>query len=352
MLKQASNPYFIKLFNWEYWSINAFYWPVYVFFPFLAIRSRHLCFFTATNPGIQSGGLGVESKYETIQKLPCELRPKTIIIEPNTPIAEVMERMRASGIHFPVITKPDVGFRGLLVKKMDTQAELEAYLERYPIKFLIQEYIKYPMEVGVLYYRLPNKKKGTISSVTLKEFLHVTGDGISTVEALIFESPRALLQLDRIKANYEHLLATIPKKEELIKLGVVGNHSKGTRFINGNHLIDKQLIKTFDKIAAQIPGFFYGRFDIRCNSFEELKEGLAFKILEINGVSSEPTHIYDPEKISYFGALKDILKHWIVVYKIGRANHKLGIPYKPFRSVYGEVRQVRKYERMIEQLSA
>lgn len=351
MFKLARHPFFIKLFNWEYWSITAFYWPLYVYFPFLALRSRHLCFFTATNPGIKSGGLGVESKFETIQKLPSALRPKTVLVKGKKGVKAALNQMASNEIYFPVIAKPDIGFRGLLVKKINNEKELEDYLKKYPIDFLIQEYIHYTVEVGVLYYRLPNQKKGHISSVTLKEFLHIVGDGKSTVEDLIYDNPRALLQLDRIRDSYNHLLATIPEKGDVVSLGVVGNHSKGTRFINGNHLIDDELIATFDKIASQIRGFYYGRFDIRCQDFHSLKAGKNFKILEVNGVGSEPTHIYDPDKISYFGALKDILKHWIIVHEIGMANHQLGIPYKPLRELLKEVWAVKRYEKMIEELS-
>lgn len=352
MTKLSKHPFFIKLLNWEYWSMTAFYWPLYVYFPFLALKSRHLCFFTATNPGIKSGGLGVESKYETIQKIPKSYRPKTILINGTNPLDSILSKMKDSNIHFPIIVKPDIGFRGLLVNKVKDQEELKTYLEKFPIDFLIQEYIDYPVEIGVLYYRLPNKQKGHISSVTLKEFLHIVGDGHSSIAELIYENPRALLQWDRIKERYGKELDNIPQKGQLIKLGVVGNHSKGTRFINGNHLIDAELTATFDAIGAQIPGFFYGRFDIRCESFDSLKIGEHFKILEINGVVSEPTHIYDPNKISYFGALKDILKHWIIVHEIGMANHQLGIPYKPLKELLKEVRAVKQYEKQIEEMSA
>lgn len=347
----VQSPFLIKLLNWEYWSTNAFYWPMFIYGPLLALRARHACFFTAANPGIKSGGLGVESKYETITKIPDAYRPATIFIKAGTSFQEVLKLIDQAGIDFPLIAKPDIGFRGLLVKKVKQADALKEYLEKYDINFLIQEYVDYPAEVGVLYYRLPDQETGCITSVTLKEFLHVTGDGYSTVLELVQESPRALLQEERIKKNYSALLDQVPSKGEKVNLGTVGNHCKGTRFINGNHLIDEQLIQTFDKISSQIPGFNYGRYDIRCAGMEALKEGKDFKILEVNGVCSEPTHIYDPEHISYFGALKAIIRHWSLIRKISSANHRLGVPYTSFSSIFREVRNLKAYGKKIEDIS-
>ncbi len=351
MSRIANTPFLIKLLNWEYWSTNAFYWPMFIYGPVLAIRARHFCFFTAANPGIKTGGLGVESKYDTIVKVPESYRPRTVLIKNGTAFEEVAKAIEMAQIGFPLIAKPDVGFRGLLVKKIANKDSLRQYLEKYKIDFLVQEYADYPVEVGVLYYRLPDEDTGSITSVTLKEFLHVSGDGQSTVHDLVLKNTRALLQLDRISKHYGHLLNTIPAKGEKIALGTVGNHCKGTRFINGNHLIDEQLIQTFDKISSQIPGFNYGRFDIRCSNMEELKSGKNFKILEINGVCSEPTHIYDPNHISYFGALKAILKHWRLIRKISTANHKLGVPYLPLKTIIRELIHLKAYGKKIEDIS-
>ena len=49
------------------------------YFFILALRSRHICFFTAANPGIKMGGNGVESKYDTVMKIPEQYRPKSVL---------------------------------------------------------------------------------------------------------------------------------------------------------------------------------------------------------------------------------------------------------------------------------
>ena len=321
---------------------------MFIYLPVLALRSRHFAFFTAANPSIYSSGLGVESKYGTIQKIPQRFRPKSVLAHHGEAFAKIKEKIERENISYPLIAKPDIGYRGFLVRKVKTELELQNYLEKYHINFIIQEFIDYPEEIGILYYRYPNEKVGQISSITLKEFLFVEGDGHSTVLQLIQKKPRASLQIDRLKETHRGIFNQIPAKGERISLGVIGNHSKGTTFISGNHLIDSELIQTFDQISKEIDGFYYGRFDIKCNNFEELKKGINFKVLELNGVCSEPTHIYDPENSSYFRALRDILKHWAVIRKISEANHKKGAPYMKSMELVRVMVNLGFYFRMVE----
>ena len=344
------DPRFIKWTNWEYWPGLAFYWPMFIGYPWQALRAGHLCFFTAANPGIYTGGMGMESKYQTLQKIPEMWRPRTVFASRTRSFPAMCDELDMAGIDFPLIAKPDLGYRGLLVKKIHSREELEVYLGRYPIDFLLQEYLEYPEEVGVLYHREPGDRKGHITSLTLKEFLHVVGDGQRTVRELIQAYPRALLQMERLKENHPQLLDQVPSAGERIPLGVVGNHSKGTRFINANYLIDEQLIRTFDRIATLIEGFHYGRFDIKCHSFDELRAGRSFKIIEINGVCSEPTHIYDPTATTYYQALRDIWDHWALIRELGVRNHQRGAEYLSPLAMTREFIELFRYRHRIRQM--
>ena len=163
----------------------------------------------------------------------------------------------------------------------------------------------------------------------LKKFLQVVGDGKSTVRTLVQQNPRALMQLDRLAHTLPHLLETIPDLGVQVDLGIVGNHSKGTQFINGSAYIDAELSHTFEEVAQAIPGFYYGRFDIKCRNLDLLKQGKDFKIIELNGICSEPTHIYDQHNMSYPKALWTIIRHWTLVGKISSMNHRAGAPYFP-----------------------
>ena len=343
-------PSFIRLLNWEYWPSKAFYYPVIPQILWLMLRARHLCFFTAANPEIYTGGMGLESKYDTLLKIPERYRPKALLFQSGDPLDSLPKRLEQAGLSFPLIAKPDLGFRGLLVKKMNDLASLADYLQRFPVDFILQEFIALPEEVGVLYYRMPGAERGKVTSITTKEFLSITGDGSSTGEALVRKNPRALLQLERIRTSAPEILTRVPLSGEKVNLGIVGNHAKGTRFINSNHLADESICRTFDRISREVGEFYYGRFDIKCESIESLRSGEGMMILEINGACSEPTHIYDPGRGTYWSALLDIARHWRIIGRIARANHRRGVPYLPHKTTAREFLNLFAYQRKIREL--
>lgn len=321
------DPLTIRVRNWEYWPSWAFYLPLAPFFAWQALRSGHPCFFSAANPGLFAGGIGLESKFITWQMLPPELRPATVLARPGMAMARIEHLLLRAGIDYPLVAKPDIGSRGRLVDVIHTPVRLESWLQRHQQPFLLQQYIDYPEEVGLFYYRYPDQQRGVVSSLTLKQFLTVYGDGRRSLRELIHASPRARLQLEALEDRLGLQLEDVPPPGVEVVLSRIGNHTRGARFVNGNHLIDEQLTGVIDRLADRLPGFCYGRFDIRCRSLEDLRQGQHFTIIELNGVCSEPTHIYDSESMSYSLALESLLRHWQVCGRIARQNHRRGVPY-------------------------
>jgi hypothetical protein len=315
---------FKKNTDWEYWPSYMFYLPVVPYAIYLAIKSRSFGFFSAVNPTIEGSGNGLESKFETVELIPKKYRPKTFYVKNGTKTARVLSKINSKKITFPLIIKPDIGFRGLLVKKINSEKELSGFIKRYnSINLIIQEFIELKNECGIFYHRIPGKKTGTITSITLKKYLTVIGDGISTLSKLIMNDDRAKIYYSIISEINKDKLETIPKLNEEIVLTSIGNHSKGTQFINGNNLISKELTMFFDNLSNTIDGWYYGRVDIKYANFDELVKGKNLKILEINGIISEPTHIYDATNGTYFEALKAIKNHWKIIQIIGQKNKQL-----------------------------
>ncbi|MDG2194236.1 MAG: D-alanine--D-alanine ligase [Polaribacter sp.] len=341
-----------KLYQWEHWPASMFYIPNLPYAFYLAIRAKHTAFFSAANPCIKSSGNGTESKFTTTYLIPEKFRPKTILVTKNTPFEVVISKIKKHQITYPLIAKPDIGFRGLLVQKINSQTALKTYLETYPIAILIQEFLEYTNECGIFYHRKPNKEKGCISSITLKRFLNVVGDGNSSVKELILADNRAKRYLDLFQKIHQEKLDKTPKKGEKITLTAIGNHSKGTQFINGNHLISKKLEQTFNALSASIPGWYYGRVDVKYNDFSALENGTDFKILEINGILSEPTHMYDAENYTYLKALKTIRTHWKALFEIAVTNHTTyQVPYKSPTLFIKEMLALRAYTKKMKKLS-
>ena len=329
-----------------------FYIPNLPYAFYLAAKAKHAAFFSAANPSIKSSGNGTESKFTTLGLIPDKYKPKSILHVANSEINNTLLSLEKAGLYFPLIVKPDVGFRGLLVKKVNGIDELKLYLKKYPVNTIIQEYIHYKNECGIFYSRNPNDEKGKITSITLKKFLTVKGDGTSTLKALIAKDLRAKLYINILEELHQTTLNSVPKKNEELLLSVIGNHCKGTQFLNGNHLISKELEETFDDLSKSIPGWFYGRIDLKYNTFSELEKGENFKVLEINGIIAEPTHIYDTNSSSYFKALKAIRTHWKSLYDIAITNHNQHkIPYKSVRKFIAEMFELRAYTKKVKMYS-
>ena len=71
-------------------------------------------------------------------------------------------------------------------------------------------------------------------------------------------------------------------------------------------------------------GFYFGRYDVRTPSVEDFQRGRNFKIVELNGVTSEATSIYDPQN-SLFAAYGMLMKQWSIAFAIGARNRARGV---------------------------
>jgi len=342
-------PFFIRLFNWEYWPFNAVYGWVMPFWFILCLRSRSFFFFNASNPKIENGGLLNESKKDIHAILPEGLFPQSLHFSTPAVPHVVFQEMVSRGLQFPVMGKPDVGGRGRGIKKLSSREDLEFYIKYATLDFHLQEFVPYENEVGIFYYRFPGESGGHISGIVRKEFLKVIGDGTSTIKQLLSSDKRGLIYLNSQSTNTTEELNQVLENGVISIVSPFGNHARGSLFLDDSHLIDQALTKQMDRIANQIPEFYFGRLDIRFRDWESLKNGEDFILIEVNGAGSEPTHMYDPRH-SIFFAWKEIVRHWYIMNKISRMNNKRGVPYLSFsagREVFRKDREISaKLDRM------
>lgn len=331
--------FWTKLTHWEYWPVKVIYAPIFIYYLWLSIKARSFYFISVSNPGIPIGGLLGVSKKLILDKIPIDLVPITLFKQSGEDENDFIKKAGGAGLGYPLIAKPDIGERGFGVEKIKSEAELREYLLKYGQDILLQEFVDLPIELGIFYYRIPGEECGTISSIVQKDMLSVTGDGISTIHQLMSQSSRAKLQLDTFKKDYPEVLKIILEKGEEKILMQIGNHSRGTAFLNGNHLINDKLVDVFDSVSRKIEGFYYGRFDIKCESVEELYNG-KFVILELNGAASEPAHIYHPG-FSIIEAYRVLFHHWDMVFKISMVNKKNGHEYMPANEFFAALRRSR-----------
>jgi hypothetical protein len=312
----------------------------------LSVEMDDEFFFSASNPTIETGGMFFESKWKIFELIPKKYFPTTIYIEETDTLNVVLDKLNTNNISFPIIAKPDRGERGWCVQKINNQQELKDYINKINIPFLIQAYVDYPLEFSVFYFRNPNSQQGKVTSVTLKKLLTIKGDGISTIEQLILKNDRAFLQYHHLKKNKSIDFNKVLGKDEKQILVPYGNHVLGAMFLNYNNIIDQQLNNTFDEISRQIDGFYFGRFDLRCTSIEDLKQGKNISILELNGAGAEPAHIYDPN-FSFFKAQQVIAQHYTMLYNASTINNKNGVAYMSYTDFKSWRQQEKEFKQKV-----
>lgn len=334
-----------QLTHWEFWPFSLVYFPVYFYYTLLVIRCRSFFFFTAANPSIDFGGMLGESKSDIFDLIPQAYLPRYALIQPGD---LTHARKRAQSIGYPIICKPDIGERGRLVERISNENELRIYVGKSPVAFLIQELVDLPIELGVFFIRHPDQPKGRITSIVQKNFLSVIGDGKHTVRELLTTNWRAALQLDFGHHRFRKIMNTVPDNGQQVMIEGIGNHCRGTTFINANHRITDKLNAAFNKLSFQIEGFYFGRFDLRCESFESLEELKAFKVLELNGAGAEPGHIYHPGA-SIWKGYRSIFWHLHQLALISQKNHEAGLPYWSFGPGIKKMRMVSKYNQKLNE---
>ena len=77
-----------------------------------------------------------------------------------------------------------------------------------------------------------------------------------------------------------------------------------------------------------LPDFHFGRLDIRFESRAALRAGERFRIIEVNGVGSEATHIWDPDA-RIWSAYRDQFRHYRAAFEIGAEMRRRGIRPTP-----------------------
>lgn len=286
--------------------VSMIHWAAY------SIYFRTLTYFSVANPCIYLGGMLDERKTDIYELVPEEYLPKTIMYEPDDITSVVLDV--EENFEYPIIAKPNVGFRGFLVHKIDTREELENVVSKYKGKeLLIQEFLTESREYSVMFYDIKNEQSG-ISSLVEKHFPGVTGDGVQSLRQLIEELDNPFLNIEWVLEKNKKELERVLEKDQYKLIDHIGNYNRGSKFVSLNESIDQELVTSIRSFFKYVPGMHFCRLDVKATSLQALKAG-NFKLLEINGAKSEPLHIYDTD-MTYFGVIKATRQHWKTLFRI------------------------------------
>jgi len=310
--------------RYEFWPPWLFYLPVVAYAFLLALRHRSLFVFTSANPAIPAGGFIGESKSEILRGLSSAgdaVARWTLVPSAGDRRAVARAFLAENALSYPVVLKPDVGQRGDGVVIAADELELENALEENRGALILQEFVDGP-EFGVFYVRRPREERGRVFAITRKTLPRVEGDGQRTLEELILDDERAVcVARTYLRANATRLY-DVPPAGESVPIASLGTHCLGAIFSEGEDLRTPALEAEVDRISRVYEGFYFGRYDVRAESEEALRAG-EFRIIELNGVTSEATNIYDARS-SLGEAYRVLFEQWRLAFEIGAANRARG----------------------------
>ena len=309
------------------------YLPVVMQWLLLSIRYRSMSLPLIANPGIPlSGMVGVSKSavfdlagsYAAQWILPWtlfEVRKESL----DQRGQRARDSLRAASLEFPVVGKPNIGCRGAGVRLLSNDDDLRDYLQGFPVGGCIQfqKLSQWDAEAGVFYVRDPQSGRGQVTSLTLKYTPYVVGDGKSRLGELVAADPRAGALLHLYRLRHAQRWEEVIGEGEPFRLVFSASHCRGAVFRDAADLIDLKLSQSLDRIFADIPGFYYGRLDVKFKDVESLSSGVDFNIIEINGASSESINIWD-RNAGLFTAVRTLLQQYHTLFKLGNVSRSRG----------------------------
>ena len=322
--KMASLP---KVWRASFWADWVFFTPVVIYVICLMLWYRHLFYLLYVNPGINISNFFSETKWsihksfsEKNHFLPYFYLPYKKQQDSKERFEYFKQLLSQKNLRFPLILKPNLGFKGYGLKRVSSMEEAREHLEHIQCPFALQTYSFFPEEVGIFYYRYPNEEKGRILSITKKEAASVTGDGRNSLADLILKNEKLSTNAGFYFKRAPMSLGSVVPQGEKVILSPPGNHCQGALFYKANHLWTPALEEKIDTISKSISGFFAGRFDIKYPSDEELKKGQNMDIIELNSFLAMDTNAYD-NRNNPLQSYSILFRQYHILFKIGKKNY-------------------------------
>lgn len=279
--------------HFEFWNPRLFESPYYVYLACLCLRHglapQNLA---KANYALDHGEIGIGSKLATQLAFDqTKFLPSALIAESSTKEEKVTQlEVFADRYAFPVILKPDMGCVGKGVTKIASAEHIHSIVGSLSTDYIVQQFTPNNVEFGVFFVR--HSGRGRITGINGKEFPAVVGDSKRSLQELAEAHPRFTAHWDLFLQYLD--TSYVPAEGESVQLSFIGSHTMGCKFTNDSHLLTPELEAEICKIADSQPGFNFGRLDVKAPSMEAFQQG-DFVVIEVNGVASLPTNMFDPE---------------------------------------------------------
>lgn len=298
----------------------------------LGLRYGSVTLPSSANPLITAGGLVGDTKSEYFNCMGPLARARVadfVMIQAQgaASLPAALAAMREANLDFPVVAKPDLGWCGFGVRRIDNATALRNYLSRYPREaaLMLQQYLGEPGEAGLFYLRHPDQRVGRLLGILLRHYPQVSGDGVSSIAQLVERDPRLLRTTRSAEHECCYEPTQVPASGEIVRLSLIASTRVGGRYEDGSDYATVELTAAVEAIARDMPQFHVGRFDVRYLSLEHLRRG-EFTIMEVNGAGSEAVHAWDP-KYSIRDVYRIVFAKQRLLFALAAANRARG--HKP-----------------------
>lgn len=322
--------------KYEFWNPRLFEFPFYLYLGAQCLINRvGIKGLAKANYGLDHGEIGLGSKFDSQLAFDQQFFLPSILIEDTLNVDQKKEVIRGfvTEYGYPVILKSNVGSVGKGIAKVSTEADIDKHTPRLLGDYILQKFTSYPYECGVFYIRQNGNAK--ITGINQKHFPTVTGNGKDNLLVLAKGH-------HRYTKHWNSFLQDI-NTSEVLKAGVekrlsfIGSHTLGCKFTDDAHLHTAELEQAIFEVFDSQPGFNFGRVDVKAADEDAFMRG-EFVVIEVNGVASLPTHMFDP-KFSVWQAYGIFFEHARYLAQIAREHRKKPMDLLSYWQVVQKVKE-------------
>lgn len=322
--------------KYEFWNPRLFELPFYIYLGAQCLINRvSIKGLAKANYGLDHGEIGLGSKFASQLAFDQQFFLPSILIEDSLGLNEKKEAIRAfvDQHEFPVILKSNVGSVGKGIVKVASDADIDKHTPRLLGDYILQKFTSNPYECGVFYIR--QNGIAQITGINKKHFPTVVGNDCDDLLVLAKRH-------ERYTKHWNSFLQDIDTSE-VLKAGVekrlsfIGSHTLGCKFTDDGHLHTPELEKAMFAVFESQPGFNFGRVDVKAADEAAFMRG-EFVVIEVNGVASLPTHMFDP-KFSVWQAYGIFFEHARYLAQIAREQRRQSMTLLSYWQVVQKVKE-------------
>ena len=323
----------------EFWHPRIFEIPYYLYLGWQCLLNGvGIKSLAKANYCLDHGEIGLGSKYVTQLVFDQSLFLPTVLVkgEDSDEAKRAQIQLFAASHGYPFILKSDVGCVGKGIRKVRVEQELDEVIPLLLGDYILQKFTPYQYECGIFFTRQKGigHDGGSITGINRKHFPAVLGNGVDDIGVLARKH-------ERFNHHWQSFLqyldvSRVPSVGEEVCLSFIGSHTLGCKFTDDSDLLTPALESTILDFFATQPGYNFGRVDVKAKDEASLQRG-EFVIIEVNGVASLPTHMFDP-KYSIRESYRIFLSHAKSLVAIAKQNKAQNMNLLSYKAIIERVK--------------